>query len=200
MQRSLQKWVVLPTDAWSDFARLFRSGDYEAGQQLVLPGAPLGDLFFVVEGLLRFYYIDGGGRQWNKSFVGGGTFAGALSSYVLGLPARYAIEALEPTQVLVARWVEVDAAYDRHPAIERLGRRFAEWLAVRKELREQAFLELDAAKRYQVFLEEHAELATRIPNYHIASYLGVTEVTLSRIRSRLAARRQVGAAAPRGDT
>lgn len=186
MRNALTKWVTLPDALWSELAALFRPADYDKAEHLVMVGAPMQELFFVVQGLLRFYYIDADGRAWNKSFVQEGTFAGALSSYVLGLPAPYAIEALEPTKVLVARWADVEALYDRDPAFERLGRRFAEWLAVRKELRERAFLELDAEARYEAFLNEHPDLADRIPNYHVASYLGVTEVTLSRIRSRIA--------------
>lgn len=186
MRTSLDQWVALPEAQWSELAALFRPADYVRAEHLVLAGAPMQDLFFVAGGLLRLYYTDADGQSWNKSFVQEGTFAGAFSSYVLGLPAPYAIEALEPTRVLAAHWSDVEALYDRHPAFERLGRRFAEWLLVRKELRERAFLEFDAAARYEAFLRDEPGLAERIPNYHIASYLGVTEVTLSRIRSRLA--------------
>jgi CRP-like cAMP-binding protein len=186
MRSSLERWAVLPDAQWSEFATLFRPAEHEKGATVVRQGAPMQKLFFVARGLLRFYYIGADGKAWNKSFVQEGSFAGAMTSYVLGLPAPYAIEALEPTLLLAAPWVEVEALYDRHPAVERVGRRFAEWLLVRKELRERAFLELDAAGRYEAFLRDEPALAQRIPNYHVASYLGVTDVTLSRIRNRSA--------------
>lgn len=184
MRRQLAAWITLSDEHWSTLSGLFRPALHDAGEQLVLPGEPMQKLFFVVEGLLRFYYIDADGREWNKSFVPEGRFAGALSSYVLGLPAPFAIQAMEPSTLMVAAWADMQSLYERDPVFERLGRRFAEWLAVKKELRERSFLEMGAAARYEAFLREEPELARRVPNYHIASYLGVTEVTLSRIRAR----------------
>lgn len=186
LRRSLAQWAEVDDADWAALAALFRPAAYEAGQHLVLPGAPMRDLYFVARGLLRLYYVDPDGRAWNKSFVAEGRFAGAFSSYMLNLPAPFAVEALEPVAVLAARWEELEALYERHPRLERLGRRFAEWLLVRKELRERAFLELDATARYQAFLRDEPALAARLPGFHVASYLGVTEVTLSRIRGRLA--------------
>lgn len=185
MRESATRWVEIPDPQWAALAACFRPVDRGRAQHLVLPGAPMQNVFFVARGLLRMYYLDADGRSWNKSFVQEGYFAGAFSSYLLGLPAPFGIEALEPTSVLAARWADVEALFDRHPALERLGRRFAEWLLVRKELRERALLELDATARYEEFLRDHADVAGRIPNYHVASYLGVTEVTLSRIRRKL---------------
>lgn len=185
MRTAIGKWTVLNDASWARFAGIFAPADFEQGAHLVLPGAPLHKLYFVTRGMLRFYYIDAEGREWNKSFAGEGSFAGAFSSYLLALPAPYAIEALERTQLLVAPWASVEALYDSDPSIERLGRRFAEWLAVRKELRERAFLELDATQRYQHFVADHPGLVERLPAYHVASYLGVTEVALSRIKRKL---------------
>lgn len=185
MRRALAQWATLSDSAWQVFSKLFVVQHVEQGAHLVLPGAPLHHLYFVSQGLLRFYYIDADGREWNKSFVEEGSLAGAFSSYVLGLPAPYAIEALEPTTVLAARWSEVASLYEADPVFDRLGRRFAEWLLVRKELRERAFLELDATERYQAFLSANPSLAARLPAYQIASYLGITEVALSRIKGKL---------------
>jgi CRP-like cAMP-binding protein len=64
--------------------------------------------------------------------------------------------------------------------------RFLALLALKKERREASFLLLDAGERYEAFLEDFADLVPRLPQYHIASYLGITPVALSRIRSRRA--------------
>ncbi len=63
--------------------------------------------------------------------------------------------------------------------------RLLEQLAIKKERREADFLLLSATERYQKFLQDYAYIVNSIANYHIASYLGITEVALSRIRSRL---------------
>ena len=75
--------------------------------------------------------------------------------------------------------------YERHACWERLGRKNAENLALVKESREKELL-LDSLEiRYRRFLKEFPGLADRIPQYHIASYLGVTDVALSRIRKKI---------------
>ena len=63
--------------------------------------------------------------------------------------------------------------------------RLLEQLAIKKERREADFLLMSATERYEKFLQEYAHIVDSIPNYHIASYLGITEVGLSRIRRQL---------------
>jgi CRP-like cAMP-binding protein len=75
--------------------------------------------------------------------------------------------------------------YDRHACWERLGRKNAEQLVLIKEAREKELLLDSLEVRYQRFLQEFPGLADRIPQYHIASYLGVTDVALSRIRKKI---------------
>jgi len=75
--------------------------------------------------------------------------------------------------------------YDRHPVWERIGRIKAERLAIQKEFREKEFLLDTAETRYRRFLKEFPDLTDRIPQYYIASYLGITDVALSRIRKKM---------------
>ena len=191
---SATRWAVASDHAWADFERAFGERVVGEGEHLVRAGDALPDVLFVVEGLLRLYYTDREGREWNKTFAGAGAFTGSLASGLLGVPAPFSIQALEPTRVLAARWSALEALYDRHPGLERLGRRVAEQVAVKKEMKERAFLEQTATERYQAFVRERPGLAVRLPLYHIASYVGVTEVSLSRIRGRIA-RQGAGAVA-----
>ena len=75
--------------------------------------------------------------------------------------------------------------YERDPVFERLGRKFAEWLLIRKELRARSLLQQQAKQRYIAFAQNYPEFVLRVPQYHIASYLGITEVSLSRIKRSL---------------
>jgi CRP-like cAMP-binding protein len=180
------RWVTADAETWTDFQDSFRERSFGPGEHLVFAGDSLSEVFFVAGGLLRLYYSDREGREWNKAFTAEGGFAGSLASGLLGVPAPYSIQALELTSVLVATWADLEALYDRHPALERLGRRIAERIAVKKELRERAFLELTPTERYEAFVHDEPALFARLPLFHVASYVGVTEVSLSRIRGRLA--------------
>lgn len=183
---SASRFTSATSEAWSDFADAFRDLELGRGEPLALAGDALPDAFFVVEGLLRLYYTDGEGREWNKTFATEGSFTGSIASGLLGVPAPFSIQALEPTVVLAVRWDALEALYDRHPALERLGRRVAEQIAVKKEMKERAFLEQTPTERYQAFASREPDLLARLPLYHVASYVGVTEVSLSRIRGRIA--------------
>lgn len=195
LRAAAARWTTAPPAAWDALAAAFTERSVEARHHLAFAGDPLRDVFFVAQGLLRLYYLDAKGHEWNKSFIAEGGFAGSVASGLLGLPAPYAIEALEPTDVLVASWDALEALYTQHPALERLGRRLAEQIVIKKELRERAFLELDATARYEAFVREQPALAARLPLYHVASYVGVSEVSLSRIRGRLARGTQSSAVA-----
>ncbi|MGM0701920.1 MAG: Crp/Fnr family transcriptional regulator [Pseudomonadota bacterium] len=187
LRQALEYWQPLPDAAWADLAGLFSAQTVETTERLMTAGERTDRFYFITEGLLRLYYLDREGREHNKSFIQAGGFAGTMSAYAASLPSPFDVQALEPSRVLVAHWCDLEASYDRHPILERLGRRFAEWLLARKVQRERDFLELDAAGRYRAFVQAHPSLERRLANYHIASYLGVTDVSLSRIRRKLRA-------------
>ncbi len=158
----------------------FRKGDY-----LVRAGEENGGLYFVARGLVRFVYVTEDGREFNKSFASEGTFVGCLRSMLTRQCCRFAIQALEDSEMLLLPNQARLALYQRFPEWERLGRLLAEQLALKKEAREAELLLDSAETRYRHFLAEHPDLAERLPQYHIASYLGITHVALSRIRGKM---------------
>ncbi|MDX1660774.1 MAG: Crp/Fnr family transcriptional regulator [Gemmatimonadota bacterium] len=188
LRRALARWSDLPNPQWEELASIFRERQVPAGAYLLRPGDEDYDLMFVGEGLLRIYYIGEEGREWNKAFPAEGGFAGPLATALLGEPSRYGIQALEPSRLLAARYADYFELLESHPAFDRLGRRIVEWVLGQRELRERSLLQDGAAERYAEFRARHPELIGRVPQYHVASYLGVTEVTLSRLRGALAER------------
>ncbi len=184
--RATEQWVTLDDTQRDALAAAFSEQTLDEHEMLVLPGSDRHEVLFVAEGLLRFYYPSDDGRESNKAFVAGGEFAGALAAANLGLPLLYGVEALEPTTVLVAPYTDFVALMDRDPAFERLGRKLAELILTRKELRTRSLLLQSATERYLDFVRQHPGLVQRVPLYHIASLLGITDVHLSRIRRELA--------------
>lgn len=142
------------------------------------------NLYFIQTGLVRFYYLTSGGKEFNKSFASEGSVVTSLSTFLSGAPSPFFTQALEETVTIALpmEFVHKHAATDL--SLERLVSRLVAQLAVKKEQREASFLLLDAGERYNVFLDDFADLAPRLTQYHIASYLGITPVALSRIRAR----------------
>lgn len=187
LHTAVSQWVNLNEAQWQQLAAIFRPRRVEARQFIVLPGADQHEIIFVNEGLLRFYYVGEDGEETNKAFIGENEFAGPLASAALGLPLYFGIEALEPTHMLVAQYNDYVNLFEQDLVFERLGRKLTETLLVRKELRTRSLLQQNATERYLGFLETYPHLAERIPQYHLASYLGIAEVSLSRLKNSLPA-------------
>lgn len=187
LHTAVSQWVNLSEAQWQQLAVIFRPRQVEARQFIALPGADQHEILFVNEGLLRFYYVGEDGEETNKAFIGENEFAGPLASAALGLPLYFGIQALEPTQMLVAQYDDYVNLFEQDLVFERLGRKLTETLLVRKELRTRSLLQQNATERYLNFLETYPHLADRIPQYHLASYLGIAEVSLSRLKNSLPA-------------
>ena len=186
LQGALSEWLDLPEPQWNDLAKIFGVKIFAPSEFVALPGERKHELLFVSEGLLRFYYVDSEGTESNKAFVAENTFAGSPVSFLLGLPTVYGIQALEKTTLLIADYADFNALLEQHPVFDRLGRIFAERLLIRKELRARSLLEQNATERYLNFVKNEPQMLQRVPQFHIASYLGITEVSLSRLRGSLA--------------
>ena len=184
---AIAKWVPLSDAQLDRLLSIFRLKEVPATESLLLPGDKVHELVFVVNGLLRFYYLDDEGGESNKAFVAENEFAGPLASASLDLPVIYGIQALERSTLLVTPYSRFTSLFEEDPVFDRLGRKFAELLLVRKELRMRNMLQKKAAARYAEFREQYPGLLQRVPQYHIASYLGITEVSLSRLRRSMKA-------------
>lgn len=187
MQRVIRTWVKPTERQWEILSGIFHIKKIEAGEYLLQPGDNQHELLFVCEGLLRFYYPAKNGTESNKAFVGENTFAGALAASALKLPVIYGVEALESSTLLMTNIADFTELYDEHPVFDRLGRKLTELLLMRKELRTRSFMQQSAKERYLDFCDKHSELLARVPQYHIASYLGISEVSLSRLKKDILA-------------
>lgn len=182
---AVHQWSPMSVEEWEPFRALFRPRHVQSGAFVTLPGDDAHELLFVQTGLLRFYYLTPDGKESNKAFVTAGEFAGPLASAELDLPLYFGIEALEETRLLTATFTDLRALYPTAVCYERFGRKLAESLLTRKELRMRSLLEQSATERYLSFAQQHPTLIERVPQYHIATYLGITEVSLSRIKRDL---------------
>jgi CRP-like cAMP-binding protein len=182
---ALRAQADIPAAELAKLGALFRPAALHRGEHLLRAGETPRSLAFVHAGLLRLYYLDPEGRELTKSFCAEGEIVAAYSALLLGEPSRLFIEALEDCLLLVADYRGYQALAQGHPCWATVSQRRAEALFIKKEQREAALLLDDAATRYRQFLADHPGLERRLRQHHIASYLGITPVALSRIRARL---------------
>jgi CRP/FNR family transcriptional regulator, anaerobic regulatory protein len=152
-------------------------------------GAVCRHLLFIERGLLRYFLLHEG-LDITKDFAVDtqNPFCTSYTSFMLMRPSEIWIEALEPSQVLVWERSDVIPLFEEHPAWQRFAKIMSDRLFFRKERREIELLKSTAEERYLSFLKDFPGLSQRVPQYHIASYLGITPESLSRLRSKLAKR------------
>ncbi|MFD0590324.1 Crp/Fnr family transcriptional regulator [Paenibacillus sp. GCM10027627] len=177
--------VCVPLEEWTGLGRLASRRSIAKGQLWVRSGDPVDSIGLCSKGLFRLYYTTPDGSEFNKSFCSQHDFVAPYSALLQGTAACLSIQALMDSEILAIRYADFVSLYDRHPGWNRFGRLIAEQLFLKKELRERELLFLSAEERYRLFQEQFGKAASNIPQYHIASYLGITPVALSRIRRRL---------------
>ncbi len=172
-------------DEWQVFVEQGSLKAFSKGETLFIAGDIVDKVRFVCQGTLCNFYLTTEGIRRNKSFLLQGDISACLSSFARNLPARFHCEALSDGVCF-----EIPAK-----ALKRLSETHLGWqnaffsmvtaLALKKEAREADLLLLSPTELYIQFMSESPELAHSLTNYHIASYLGITEVSLSRIRAKL---------------
>ena len=160
----------------------------QRGQPLLRAGEHWRHLWWVERGALRLYYLDRDGAESNKNFFLDGALCWPITPTLRHQPVMFHVEPLEDSVV----WA-LPLPVDPGEPLPSAG--WAPWAALEhrvlcalldgKMQREQEFLQLSARQRYARLLEQHPEWADRIALKHLASYLGVTDVSLSRLRSEM---------------
>lgn len=166
------------------FTSLFFEIELKKNEYFTKEGDIETKLGFVLTGVMRAFVRNNNGNEYNKTFFTNSNFVAAYSSLVTKQRNLINIQSLTDCKVLVADFDKITALYKDYPKIESLSRRFAERKFAIKEKREIELVTIDASERYKIFKEEHPDLENLIPQYYIASYLGITPTQLSRIRAK----------------
>lgn len=140
---------------------------------------------FLVTGCVRAFFVNNEAKEYNKQFFVGPSLIGSYTSLLTQQINRIPQQALTECTLWVADYRAVDKLFSQHHDLERLGRKIAEYYFLEKEKKELEMALLDATERYLLFRQQFPTLEQLIPQYHIASYLGVSATQLSRLRNKL---------------
>ncbi len=167
-----------------EVAQAFHKKDFRKGDFFIREGETAEYLGFIIKGLMKFYYIDTKGNEWIKHFAVENHFVTSFTSFQRQIPSLYYIEALEDTTIMMVDYANYFRGISTMMIWNTVARNYTEMLYQVKEKREAEFLKYDAQERYRIFLEEYPYLLDRVSQKDIASYLGITPVSLSRIRNQ----------------
>lgn len=181
----LMKLASIPEEEWTAFSNQLAHGEIQKGNFFLRAGEVPQQIGFVVNGLFKKFYQSEDGREYIKDFSSEGKLVTAYSALLQGQPSIMNIQAVEDSQLFLIPYKFWTSLYDRHSCWQEVGRKIAERVFIDSEQRERDLLTHSASKRYELFVVNNPHLKVRLPQYDVASYLGISPVSLSRIVSKI---------------
>ena len=181
---AIRQFIPLSPGSESALTASLKRLAYEKGQVLVPQNTVCQWVYFIETGLTRTYYYKDG-KDVTDWLSAEGQFAVSISSFVTQQPDRRIVELLEPSVLWAITHAALEKLYQEHHEIERLGRLLASHGLL---LLQQRFDELhfaSALERYRNLMALNPTLVQRVPLGMVASYLGMSAETLSRMRAQL---------------
>lgn len=168
----------------NDQVRYYKRLELKKGENLVSPGQLVNHFYYVAKGCIYYYKLEDG-EQKVLEFYTDDVFFTDLPAYVRGTSSDYYLKASEDTIVYAVKKSDAENSFDQSHQLERFGRLSMQEAFMKIFTRVERLSSRTNEERYLRLLEKRPDLFQRVPQYLIASYLGVTPVGLSKIRKRV---------------
>jgi CRP-like cAMP-binding protein len=158
---------------------------YLKGQYIVQQGDVCKYSGFVVSGCTKTFYVDEEGQEHIVMFSIEDWWASDMGSFVTQTPADFNVQCIENTELIIFSHDTIEELYSEIPKLERFFRQIVEKGLAASQKRIVRSFSLSAKEQYVHFRNQYPKMEQRIPQYMIASYLGITKEFLSKIKSQL---------------
>ncbi|MDG1226975.1 MAG: Crp/Fnr family transcriptional regulator [Polaribacter sp.] len=175
----------LSEETWKEVFPLFTKVELSPGDFFVKENVHAKKIAFLEEGILRAFFTNKEAKEYNKQFFVDASLIGAYSSLLSNERNKIPQQALSKCILWEAKYSDIKKLFEKFHDFEKLGRKIAEYYFLEKERKELEMALLNATERYVLFKKSFPNLEQKIPQYHIASYLGITATQLSRLRNKL---------------
>jgi CRP-like cAMP-binding protein len=165
----------------TDFESIIEFKTYSKGKELLAFNKKATHMYFVAKGLARVYYKRAG-KEVSDYFAIDGQFVGAVPSVFNGLPSKKAIHLLEDAEVYFFSIEDFEKCCAKHHDLETAARKVAYYGLVEEQERIESMRFNSVAQRYEELERKYPGITNRCPLKHIATYLGTSQVSISRIR------------------
>jgi CRP-like cAMP-binding protein len=181
----ISRYIDLSEQEISILSEHTKIRDYLKGQFIVQQGDVCKYESFVLSGCAKTFFIDQDGNEHVVMFAIENWWTADLGSFITQQPADYNVQCLEKTKVVQFSHESLELLYTQIPKLERFFRIIIQNAFVASQKRVIRNLSLTAKERYLIFRRQYPDIEQRVPQYLIASYLGITKQFLSKIRAEL---------------
>ena len=186
LRQYLKRFVDLTDPEWQALQEHLVARTVVKKGFIIQKGQTATDIGFLLSGSCRIFYQKEG-EEKTTYFCFENNLVAAYLSCLTGQPSTLSIQALEDCEFLFFKYDTLTALYQQFPVYQIFGRKLAEYLFAGLDIRLAELLTLSPEERYLNFINTPTKrkILERIPQQYIASYLGITPVSLSRIRRRI---------------
>lgn len=185
LSKFLQSFKTLTVDEIDEFIALSKMRDFNKGDYFIREGENCKEVAFVLSGIFRSYFISAKGDEITYCITFPNNLMSAYSAFITGQCSTENIQALTSSELLLISKKSIDGLVSKNP----------NWIKVLKIIAEQQYIELEkrvfqlqktsALQRYTDLVNNQPEYVQKIPLQYLASYLGITQRHLSRIRKEI---------------
>jgi CRP-like cAMP-binding protein len=183
-QKLKEKYEFLKMEDLMELISICKFQNIPKNEHFIKAGDTTKKVGFIISGLIRFYHLKDG-EEYNIIFKKEFEMASSFESIILNQPSSYSFEVLEDTQMMVFDYNEMEEIFAKNHQLERFGRYFIQQELAQAVKIYEGHLFYSPEERYLKFIEKYPDLMNRVPLKHLSSFLGITPVSLSRIRKRI---------------
>ena len=183
IRKSIDNIYPLGNECWYKIEPLIYIKELGKNEYFSKEGQSTRDLGFIFNGILRIYYLNDKGEEWNKHFLQENDFVASSIS-----PEKKSItniQALAETIIVCIPYLELTRISNKYSEIKLVIQKLTFSYLEQKQEREIRLLSEEAMNNYLTFKKAYPDLENKIQHYHIASYLGITPTQLSRLRKKM---------------
>ncbi|MCF6348951.1 MAG: Crp/Fnr family transcriptional regulator [Flavobacteriaceae bacterium] len=181
----ISKYIDLTKDETAILLSKLVYRKYLKGQYVLQQGDVCKHACFILSGCTKTFYMDNKGQEHIVVFSIEDWWASDVGSFITQTPADYNVLCLEDTELIQFSYEATEVLYIEIPKLERFYRKIIESALAASQKRIVHNFSLSAKERYLIFRDSYPKIEQRIPQYMIASYLGITKEFLSKIKSQL---------------
>jgi CRP-like cAMP-binding protein len=176
--------IIQPNEKeWAAFTRIVKFRTLEKKELLLQEGQVCNFIAFINLGVLREYSFQND-KETTVDFVSQNQFTSDYQSFIMEVPSLQYLEALTDVELLILKKSDINALYDQYKIWERFGRLIIENVFCSAEAKRKKIISTSHEEQYRNFAAAYPHIIQQVPQYYIASYLGLTPEHLSRLRKK----------------